>query len=155
MRAVIQRVTQASVTVGGDLVGAIGHGLLVLLAVARNDTERDLVWLVDKITGLRIFRDEHGKMNLSVADVRGEVLVVSQFTLYGDCRRGRRPGFDQAAPPQKAESLYNQCIDLFRERGLPTKSGVFGAMMEVTLVNDGPVTLVIDSPGEQPGPNPS
>lgn len=146
MRAVIQRVLEASVSVDGKVVGAIGPGLLVLLGVRRGDTEKDLLWLVDKISGLRIFRDEQDKMNLSVADVEGELLVVSQFTLYGDCRKGRRPGFDQAAPPDEAEALYERCIQLFRQRGFKTEGGLFGAFMQVALVNDGPVTFVIDSP---------
>jgi D-tyrosyl-tRNA(Tyr) deacylase len=146
MRAVIQRVSGASVIVEGKTVGAIGPGLLVLLGVRHGDTEENLIWLVDKISGLRIFRDEQDKMNLSIGDVRGEVLVVSQFTLYGDCRKGRRPGFEQAALPEAAEPLYRRCLGLFRERGFRTEAGVFGAVMQVALVNDGPVTFVIDSP---------
>ena len=146
MRAVIQRVSEANVSVNGKVVGAIGPGLLVLLGIRRGDTDNSLVWLVDKIAGLRIFRDEQDKMNLSLADVGGELLVVSQFTLYGDCRKGRRPGFDQAAPPDEAEILYRRCIELFQQRGFKTEGGIFGAVMQVSLVNDGPVTFVIDSP---------
>jgi len=146
MRAVIQRVTQASVSVGGEVVGAIGAGVLVFLGVQKGDTERDLFWLVDKISELRMFRDENGKMNRSLSDILGQVLVISQFTLCADCRKGRRPGFDQAADPITAEAFYEQAIRRFRERGLRTECGRFGAIMQVDLRNDGPVTFVIESP---------
>ncbi|HPA47117.1 MAG TPA: D-aminoacyl-tRNA deacylase [bacterium] len=149
MRAVIQRVSHARVTVDGEVVGAIGAGVLVLLGVRKGDTERDLFWLVDKICELRMFRDEDGKMNRSLLDIAGEVLVVSQFTLCADCRKGRRPGFDQAADPAEAERFYEQAVMRFRERGLKTESGRFGAIMQVDLRNDGPVTFVIESPGSK------
>ncbi len=146
MRAVIQRVSEASVVVDEKTVGEIGQGILVLLGVQKGDTEESLKWLVDKISGLRIFKDNAGKMNLSVKDVGGGVLVVSQFTLYGDCRKGRRPGFDNAAPPETAEPLYEKAIRLFQEHGLETQGGVFGAYMQVSLVNDGPVTFILEHP---------
>ena len=134
------------VVVEDRCVGAVGPGLLVLLGVARGDTEGDLRWLADKIAGLRIFCDENGKMNCSLFDMGGEVLVVSQFTLCGDCRKGRRPGFDNAAPPEIAEPLYERALELFREKGLKAEGGIFGAKMDVSLVNSGPVTFVIDTP---------
>ncbi len=146
MRAVIQRVSEAKVEIDGNVVGEIGAGLMILLGVCKRDREKDLAWLVDKIVGLRIFKDDAGKMNRSVQDIDGQVLVVSQFTLYGDCRKGRRPGFDQAAPPETAEPLYEKALEMFRERGLVTASGVFGAYMQVSLVNDGPVTFVVETP---------
>ena len=146
MRAVVQRVRSARVTVGDEVVGAVGAGLLVLLGVAPTDTAAQAQWLADKVVGLRIFRDADDKMNLGVADVGGGVLVVSQFTLYGDCRKGRRPSFVGAAPPEIAEPLYEAFIRAVRALGAPTATGRFGAMMQVELVNDGPVTLVIDAP---------
>jgi len=146
MRAVIQRVRSARVIVGDEVVGAVGHGLLVLLGVAPSDTAAEARWLADKIVGLRIFADADGKMNLGVADIGGGVLVVSQFTLYGDCRKGRRPSFVGAAAPEVAEPLYEAFLDAVRALGVPTVSGRFGAMMQVELVNDGPVTLILDTP---------
>lgn len=145
MRTVVQRVAQARVEVDGQVTGAIGPGLLVFLGVHRNDTEKDLVWMVDKIQHLRIFEDQKGLMNLSLNDIHGQLLVVSQFTLYGDCRKGRRPSWNQAAPPQLAKELYDQFIDLCRQRNIPTEAGIFQAMMEVSLTNDGPVTMLLDS----------
>ena len=145
MRAVLQRVSRARVTVGDDIVGAIERGLLVLLGVAPTDTEAEARWLADKVIGLRIFADAEGKMNLSVAEAGGAVLVVSQFTLYGDCRKGRRPSFTEAMAPGPAEALYNQFLALAKQAGLSISAGRFGAMMEVELCNDGPVTLWLDS----------
>ncbi len=145
MRAVIQRVSQARVEVDGQITGAIGQGLLVLLGVHRNDTEKDLVWMADKIQHLRIFEDEQGLMNRSLDDIGGQLLVVSQFTLYGDCRKGRRPSWNEAASPEVAKDLYDRFIALCREREIPTEAGIFQAMMEVSLTNDGPVTILLDS----------
>jgi D-tyrosyl-tRNA(Tyr) deacylase len=145
MRAVVQRVTQSRVTVGNDVVGEIGRGLLVLLGVAREDTAADADYLADKITGLRIFEDSDGKMNLSLREAEGGMLVVSQFTLYGDVRRGKRPSFDQAAPPEKARALYEYFVERIRAAGLRCETGSFQAMMQVELVNDGPVTILLDS----------
>jgi D-tyrosyl-tRNA(Tyr) deacylase len=145
MRAVVQRVRSARVVVGDEVVGAVGHGLLVLLGVAPTDTAAQVRWLADKVVGLRIFGDADDKMNLGVADIGGGVLVVSQFTLYGDCRKGRRPSFIGAAPPEIAEPLYEAFINAVRALGVPTAAGRFGAMMQVELVNDGPVTLIIDT----------
>ncbi|GBD32383.1 D-aminoacyl-tRNA deacylase [bacterium HR33] len=144
MRAVVQRVSRASVSIDGREVGAIGKGLLVLLGVARGDDRNKVAWMADKIAGLRIFSDEEGKMNRDLASVGGEVLVVSQFTLYGDVSRGRRPSFVEAAPPEEAIPLYEEFIAALRQRGLRVATGEFGAMMQVELVNDGPVTLVIE-----------
>ena len=147
MRAVIQRVSRASVTVDGEVTGEIGCGLLVLLGVGPDDAETDGAWLAAKIAGLRIFPDADGKMNLSVCDIGGGVLVVSQFTLYGDCRKGRRPSFVGAAPPALARPLYERFCEQVAAEGVDRVArGVFGAMMDVALVNDGPVTLVIESP---------
>ncbi len=146
MRAVVQRVSRAAVTVDGETVGAIGTGVLVLLGVAPGDTKSGAAWLADKITGLRIFPDDDGKMNRDVAEAAGGVLVVSQFTLYGDCRKGRRPSFVGAAPPEVAEPLYEAFVTAVRARGIPTATGRFGRMMQVELHNDGPVTLIVDSP---------
>lgn len=147
MRAVIQRVKKSAVTVDGRLVGDIGSGLLVLLGVAADDQPSDARFLADKIAGLRIFEDAAGKMNRSLVDVEGEMLVVSQFTLYGDCRKGRRPSFTTAAPPDVAEALYKAFIGYVRQSGVNVKTGVFGAMMDVSLINDGPVTLILDTRG--------
>ena len=144
MRAVVQRVSEADVVVEGAVVGSIGRGLLVLVAVAPGDTERDAAALADKLIGLRIFRDENDKMNLSVVDVGGGVLVISQFTLYGDTRRGRRPSFVGAAAPEHAEPLVEAVVATIAAAGLSTATGRFGAAMEVRLTNDGPVTLVLE-----------
>lgn len=145
MRVVLQRVSEARVSVDGRVVGEIAKGLLLLVGIGHEDTEADLTWMADKLAGLRIFEDEAGKMNLSVLDVGGAVLSVSQFTLFGDCRKGRRPSFTGAARPETAEAMYERFNALLRERGLTVETGRFGAMMDVSLVNDGPVTLVVDS----------
>jgi D-tyrosyl-tRNA(Tyr) deacylase len=145
MRAVIQRVSRAHVSVGEEVVGKIGPGLLVLLGVAKADTQADADYLANKILGLRIFEDQDGKMNLSLAETHGAVLAVSQFTLYGDVRKGRRPSFDQAAPPQMANELYEYLVRKIREAGITCETGRFQAMMQVELVNDGPVTILLDS----------
>jgi len=146
MRAVVQRVARAEVRVDGVIVGKIGCGLLTLLAVAKEDTEADLHWLLDKICGLRIFPNEQNKFDRSLEEISGEILLVSQFTLYGDCRKGRRPGFESAAPPELAQPMVEKAIDYLRAKGIPTQAGIFGAMMQVELVNDGPVTLILDTP---------
>jgi len=145
MRAVIQRVRHASVTVEGESVAAIGKGLLVFLGIGKKDGERDVEWMVDKILHLRVFEDQEGKMNLSLSQIGGELLVVSQFTLYGDCRKGRRPSFDEAAGPSSALLLYEKFVDRSRSSGINTKTGLFQAKMLVNLENDGPVTLVLES----------
>ncbi|HHY11883.1 MAG TPA: D-tyrosyl-tRNA(Tyr) deacylase [Firmicutes bacterium] len=145
MRAVFQRVKSASVLVGEEEVSSIGPGALVLLGVGKGDTEKDVSYMAGKIAGLRVFSDDAGKMNLSLTDISGEVLVVSQFTLYGDVKKGKRPGFGQAAPPDKGERLYLKVVETLQGMGLPVKTGVFGANMQVELVNDGPVTILISS----------
>jgi len=145
MRAVIQRVSEASVEISGEVVGKIGVGLLVLLAVARNDERGDADYLGEKITNLRIFADDEGKMNRSLLDTGGAMLVVSQFTLYGDVRRGRRPSYSDAAEPEKANELYEYFVERVRSLGVKVQTGVFQAMMKVRLVNDGPVTILLDS----------
>ena len=145
MRAVVQRVSEASVRVDGRVVGQIGRGLLVLLGVGTGDAEPDAELLVEKVLHLRIFPDEAGAMNRSLVDIAGELLVVSQFTLYGDARKGRRPSFIDAAPPEEANRLYRHYVDKARASGLRVEEGVFGAMMDVVLVNDGPVTILLDS----------
>ena len=145
MKAVIQRVTRASVEVEGRIVGRIGVGLLVLLGVAKGDDERDLSYLLEKLQTLRIFGDDQGKMNRSLVDVGGALLLVSQFTLLGDTSKGRRPGFDLAASPEAARALYEQAVERLRSAGLTVKTGVFGAHMQVELLNDGPVTFIVDS----------
>jgi D-tyrosyl-tRNA(Tyr) deacylase len=149
MKAVVQRVSRAAVRVDGETVGAIEAGLLVLLGIAKGDGEADVDALVEKLATLRIFADGQGKMNLSIVDVSGQLLVVSQFTLLGDTSRGRRPGFDQAAPPADARRLYESAVDRLKGRGLSVQTGIFGALMEVELVNDGPVTLLLDCKGGQ------
>jgi D-aminoacyl-tRNA deacylase len=145
MRAVVQRVSRAEVTVNGEIAGEIGEGLLVLLGVGRDDTEADATYLAEKIVGLRVFEDGEGKMNRSVQDVGGSVLAVSQFTLYGDVRRGKRPSFDGAAPPEKARQLYEFFVGQIRAAGLSCETGRFQEMMKVELVNKGPVTILLDS----------
>ena len=143
----MQRVSSARVEIDGEVAGSIGRGLLGLVGVGQGDSEKQAHWLADKIAGLRIFEDEAGKMNLSVEEVGGSALVVSQFTLYGDCRKGRRPSFAGAAPPEEADRLYQVFVARLRERGLPVETGVFQAMMQVHLVNDGPVTVVVETEG--------
>ena len=145
MRAVVQRVSRAQVAVDGEVVGDIGRGLLVLLGVTHTDNEADADYLAGKIAGLRVFEDQNGKMNLDTAAVSGGILVVSQFTLYGDVRRGKRPSFDAAAPPGRARELYQYFVARIRDAGLPCQTGRFQEMMEVELVNDGPVTILLDS----------
>lgn len=145
MRAVVQRVTEASVTVDGTVVGQIGRGFLVLLGIAGDDSEQDVVWLAGKIAGLRVFEDAEGKMNLGLSDVGGAVLLVSQFTLYGDCRKGRRPSFVEAARPETAVPLYQSMVAELRGLSVPVETGTFQAHMDVRLLNDGPVTLLLDS----------
>lgn len=145
MRAVVQRVSSASVTVDGEVVGRIGAGMCVLLGIAADDTDADVAYLANKIVGLRIFHDDEGKMNRSLVESGGGMLVVSQFTLYGDCRKGRRPSFIAAAPPERADELYQAFVATVREQGISVETGRFQAMMDVALVNDGPVTLLIDS----------
>ena len=145
MRAVVQRVTEARVEVAGEPVGEIGAGLLVLLAVARDDTRDDADYLADKTVNLRVFDDDEGKMNRSLSESGGAILVVSQFTLYGDVRRGRRPSYSDAAEPEKANQLYEYYVERVRSFGLRVETGIFQAMMEVSLTNDGPVTILLDS----------
>lgn len=145
MKLVIQRVSEARVNVNGIAVGAIRTGLVVLVGISKSDTAKDADYLADKVLGLRIFPDDEGKMNRNVAEVNGGILIISQFTLYGDCRRGRRPSFDAAAPPEQALTLYNYFVDAVRESAVPVETGTFQAMMEVSLVNQGPVTIVIES----------
>ena len=146
MRALIQRVTEAGVRVDGEQIAAIGPGLLIFLGVAHGDTQAGAEWLADKAAGLRIFGDQAGKMNLSLLEAGGEALVVSQFTLYGDCRKGRRPGFDQAAPPDQANELYEYFKAQLAAKNIRVASGRFAAHMEVSLINDGPVTFILDTP---------
>jgi D-tyrosyl-tRNA(Tyr) deacylase len=141
----VQRVSQCSVTVDGQIAGQIGRGLLVLLGVTHDDTQADVDYLAEKTTGLRVFEDDAGKMNRSVLDVGGQILVVSQFTLWGDCRRGKRPSFTDAAAPELAEPLYEAFVAAVQRLGVPTSTGTFRAHMDVALVNDGPVTLLLDS----------
>jgi len=150
VRALIQRVSQAAVTVDDEIVGRIGRGFVVLLGVTHADGQREAAWLAHKIAGLRVFDDAAGKMNLGLSDVSGEVLVVSQFTLYGDARKGRRPDFLQAARPEQAEPLVDYFVEQLRADGLPVQTGQFRALMQVSLVNDGPVTLWLDTAGLLP-----
>ncbi len=145
MRVVIQRVKQADVKVNGNSVGKISKGCLIFLAVAKDDTEKELTFLVEKVGGLRIFEDEQGKMNLSAADVQGEFLVVSQFTLIGNCQKGRRPSFEGTAEPEKAQRYYKQFVAALKAKGFKVETGQFAEMMEVSLINDGPATFIIDS----------
>ena len=145
MRAVVQRVTQASVSVDGNSVADIGAGMLVLFGVGNDDSEKDADYMAEKVAGLRIFEDSSGKMNLSIEDTGGEILAVSQFTLYGDCRKGRRPSYGRAAGGDTARRCYELVISKLSERGIPIKTGVFGAHMDVHMVNSGPVTLLVDS----------
>jgi D-tyrosyl-tRNA(Tyr) deacylase len=145
MRAVVQRVTACEVQVGDEVIGRIGPGLLVLLGISQPDEEKDADYLADKIAHLRIFEDDDGKMNRSLVDTGGEMLIVSQFTLLGDCRKGRRPSFVKAAPPEKAEKLYDYFVYQVRLKGISVASGQFQARMAVSLVNDGPVTLILES----------
>ncbi|KAA1260469.1 D-tyrosyl-tRNA(Tyr) deacylase [Rubripirellula obstinata] len=144
MRVVIQRVKSASVSVHDEVVGNIDQGLLVLIGVGHDDTEAEAKWLADKTAVLRIFADDQGKMNLNVEEIKGAVLVVSQFTLLGDCRKGRRPAFTDAAEPGRANELYLHYAECLRDRGIPVQQGIFAADMQVSLVNDGPVTLILD-----------
>ncbi len=145
MRAVVQRVSQAEVMIGETSVARIGTGILALVAISHRDTEEDLLWIARKIVELRIFGDSQGKLNLSLQDVHGQLLVVSQFTLYGDCKKGRRPSYTEAAPPSDAEKLYREFIEIVRRFVPDVQTGQFQAMMEVTLTNSGPVTLILDS----------
>ncbi|TBL81592.1 D-aminoacyl-tRNA deacylase [Paenibacillus thalictri] len=145
MRVVVQRSKEAHVTVDGQAVGSISMGLVLLVGITHEDTEQDAKYIAEKVAGLRIFEDESGKMNLSVIDVGGQILSISQFTLYGDCRKGKRPNFMAAARPEQAEPLYERFNALLREQGLQVETGRFGAMMDVSLTNWGPVTLIVDS----------
>lgn len=146
MRVVVQRVSRASVTIEGVVTGRCGRGLLLLVALKGDETEQDLAWMVNRCVGLRIFPDDEGKMNRSLDEVGGGILAISQFTLYGDCRKGRRPSFIGAGDPAVSEKLFDRFLDLLRDAGVPVATGRFGAMMQVELVNDGPVTLIIDKP---------
>lgn len=145
MRAVVQRVSRASVKVNGEIVGSIEKGLMVLLGVHVDDTEKDLNYIYNKVVGLRIFEDENGNMNLALDEVEGQLLVVSQFTLYGDARKGRRPSFIESARPEKAEVLYEKFLEKAKADGIVCANGIFGAHMDVELINDGPVTILLDS----------
>ncbi|MCK9444618.1 MAG: D-aminoacyl-tRNA deacylase [Tissierellaceae bacterium] len=145
MRAVVQRVSQASVKVNNEIVGEIDNGLLVLLGVGKEDDTKDLDYMVEKVLGLRIFEDKQGKMNLSLMDIGGEILIISQFTLFGDVKKGKRPSFTESGDPEIAEKMYMQFIDKCIGKGVSTEKGIFGADMKVNLTNDGPVTILIDS----------
>ena len=146
MRAVVQRVKQSTVSVAGDVISQIGNGLLVFIGIAQGDRSSDAEYLAEKISNLRIFEDDAGKMNRSLLETGGQMMVVSQFTLLGDCRKGRRPSFVQAAPPDTADRLYEYFSDLVRKKGIGVETGRFRAMMAVSLINDGPVTIILDSP---------
>ena len=145
MRAVVQRVTSSNVKVGGAIVGEIGKGIMVLIGISKDDTMEDIIYTKDKLINLRIFEDSEGKMNLSLKDIGGELLIVSQFTLYGDCRKGRRPNFMEALSGEEANKLYEAFVEECKKEELTVQTGVFGANMEVNIANDGPVTLLIDS----------
>lgn len=145
IRAVVQRVSKASVTVDGEVTGSISKGLAVLLGVGQEDSEKDIMYLAEKIINLRIFEDDNGKMNVSLMDIQGELLIVSQFTLYGDCRKGKRPSYDKAARPEIAEEMYNSFVSYCRGYGIKVETGKFQAMMQVEIHNEGPVTLLLDS----------
>ncbi|MCR8655750.1 D-aminoacyl-tRNA deacylase [Paenibacillus endoradicis] len=145
MRVVVQRSKAANVTIAGEQVGAIDKGLVLLVGITHEDTEQDLKWMADKLSGLRIFDDESGKMNLDITEAGGSILSVSQFTLYGDCRKGRRPSFMKAARPDHAEPMYHNFNELLRNKGIHVETGQFGAEMDVSLVNDGPITIIIDT----------
>jgi D-tyrosyl-tRNA(Tyr) deacylase len=149
MRLVIQRVKESQVTVNGSTTGSIRSGLLVLIGIAREDTRAEADYMVDKVLGLRIFPDDSGKMNRNIVESGGALLLVSQFTLYGDCRKGRRPSFDRAAPPEAAQNLYEYFVEAARRGAVPVETGIFQASMEVHLVNDGPVTILLDSDDRQ------
>jgi D-aminoacyl-tRNA deacylase len=146
MRAVIQRVLRAHVSVDGSVVGEIGQGMLALLAAAHGDGPEQVRWMTEKLVGLRIFGDENGKMNLSLKQVGGSMLIVSQFTLYGDCRKGKRPSYSASAPPEEAQAVYASFVDAVKKEEIPVQEGIFGAMMQLELINDGPVTLIVDTP---------
>jgi len=145
MRAVLQRVKEAKIEVDGNVVGSISEGLLVYLGVGKDDSEKDVDFIADRLVNLRIFADKNDRMNLSVLDVGGRILLVSQFTLYGDCRKGRRPGFDLASEPETAQRLYEKTIEAIRQKGISVETGVFAAHMDVTSINNGPVTFLLDS----------
>lgn len=145
MRCVVQRVSKASVKVEGEIIGKIEKGLLALVGIGHDDTKQDIDWLAEKLLGLRIFEDEIGKMNLSLDDVKGGILLVSQFTLFGDCRKGKRPSFSNAASPQTAEIIFKELVDTIRQKGLNVQTGKFQADMEIELVNQGPVTILLDT----------
>jgi len=145
LRLVIQRVKEAEVTANGSTTGSIRSGLLALIGISREDTREDADYMLDKLLGLRIFPDDNGKMNRNIGEAGGALLLVSQFTLYGDCRKGRRPSFDRAAPPQEAQAIYDYFVDSARQGRVPVETGIFQATMEVHLINDGPVTILLDS----------
>lgn len=145
MRAVIQKVASASVMVDGDTIGSIGKGLLILLGIKNTDTNQDTDYIVDKTVNLRIFEDSEDKLNLSLNDVKGEILIISQFTLYADCKKGRRPSFTEAAPPEIAKQIYDDTVKKFEQTGLKVETGKFQALMKVNLLNDGPVTIILDT----------
>ncbi|GAA0085176.1 D-aminoacyl-tRNA deacylase [Clostridium sp. CTA-7] len=145
MRAVVQRVSSSKVEVNGEIVGSINKGINILIGISKDDSEEDLLYIKDKVINLRIFEDENDKMNLSVLDIKGEILAISQFTLYGDCRKGRRPNFMEAEGGERAKILYNKFVELLKETSLKVETGEFGAHMKVDIQNDGPVTLILDS----------